>query len=78
MGCVGLEMEGFYYANEIENSVKHKLIKNTFISRFFYYVSDLPLDPSQVLSQEGAAVSWDEGICSVNAIQRHILNLIME
>ena len=49
MGCVGLEMEGFYYANEIESSVKHKLIKNTFISRFFYYISDLQFDPLQVL-----------------------------
>ena len=77
MGCVGLEMEGFYYANEIENSVKHRLINESFTTRFFYYVSDLPLDPSQVLSQESSNVSWDEGVCSMNAIQRHILNLIM-
>lgn len=77
MGCVGLEMEGFYYANEIENSVKHRLINENFTTRFFYYVSDLPLDPSQVLSQESSNVSWDEGVCSMNAIQRHILKLIM-
>ena len=77
MGCVGLEMEGFYYANEIEHSVKHRLINESFTTRFFYYVSDLPLDPSQVLSQESSNVSWDEGVCSMNAIQRHILNLIM-
>ena len=74
MGCVGLEMEGFYYAAEVENSVKHRLVNSKFISRFFYYVSDLPLDPTQVLSQEGSNVSWDEGVCSMNAIQRHILN----
>ena len=51
MGCVGLEMEGFYYAAEVENSVKHRLVNSKFISRFFYYVSDLPLDPTQVLSK---------------------------
>ena len=78
MGCVGLEMEGFYYAAEVENSVKHRLVNSKFISRFFYYVSDLPLDPTQVLSQEGSNVSWDEGVCSMNAIQRHILNQMMQ
>ena len=77
MGCVGLEMEGYFYAKEVENCIKHHLIQEKFITRFFYYVSDLPLDPSQVLSQEGTAVSWDEGICSMNAIQRHVLNQIM-
>ena len=78
MGCVGLEMEGYFYACEVESSVKHKLVNSNFISRFFYYVSDLPLDPSQVLSQEGSNVSWDEGVCSMNAIQRHILNQMFE
>lgn len=77
MGCVGLEMEGYYFAKEIENSAKHNLIHEKFIMRMFYYISDLPLDPGQVLSQEGVAVSWDEGIGSMNAIQRHILNQIM-
>ena len=77
MGCVGLEMEGFYYAKEVENSIKHRLIFDKFITRMYYYVSDLPLDLTQTLTQEGLAVSWDEGVCSMNAIQRLILNHVM-
>jgi hypothetical protein len=74
MGCIGVEMEGYYYAREIENSIKHDLLREDFISRFFYYSSDLPLDPEQNLSKESSNVSWDEGICSMNAIQRFILS----
>ena len=73
MGCVGLEMEGYYFAREIENCIKHDLLSESFITRCFYYVSDLPLDPEQNLSKEEGNVSWDEGIGSMNAIQRYIL-----
>jgi hypothetical protein len=78
MGCIGLEMEGYYYAREIENSIKHDLLRENFISRFFYYSSDLPLDPTQNLSTESNVVSWDEGIGSMNAIQRFILKQIFK
>jgi hypothetical protein len=78
MGCIGLEMEGYYYAREIENSIKHDLLRENFISRFFYYASDLPLDPTQNLSTESTVVSWDEGIGSLNAIQRFLLKLIFK
>jgi hypothetical protein len=77
MGCVGLEMEGYYFAREIENCIKHELLLPNFITRCFYYISDLPLDPNQNLSQEDSLVSWDEGIGSMNAIQRYILSKIM-
>jgi hypothetical protein len=76
MGCVGLEMEGFFFAKELENSIKLGLLKSDFITRCFYYISDLPLDPTQNLSMEEGNVSWDEGVCSMNAIQRFILNQI--
>jgi hypothetical protein len=77
MGCVGLEMEGYFFAREIENSIKHNLLSKDFKTRMFYYVSDIPLDPKQTLSKEGQNVSWDEGICSMNAIQRIILKYIL-
>jgi len=51
-------------------------LKKEFITLCFYYVSDLPLDPFQNLSQEEANVSWDEGVGSMNAIQRFIINKI--
>lgn len=78
MGCIGLEMEGYYFAREIENSIKHDLIREDFITRCFYYASDLPLDPNQNLTMEEGHVSWDEGIGSMNAIQRYILNQILK
>lgn len=77
MGCVGLEMEAYYFAREIENCIKHNLLLPNFITRCFYYASDLPLDPNQTLSQEETIVSWDEGIGSMNAIQRYILSQVL-
>lgn len=77
MGCVGLEMEGYYFAREIENCIKHKLVRSDFVSRLFYYSSDLPLDPLQNLTKEESNVSWDEGIGCMNAIQRFILKQIL-
>ena len=76
VGCVGLEMEGYYYAKVVEDEIKHKMINNDFIMRCFYYVSDLPLDPTQTLSKEGVAVNWNEGVGAMNAIQRIILKQI--
>ena len=58
MGCVGLEMEGFFFAKEVDDSIKNGLLSPDFITRCYYYVSDLPLDPSQNLSQEDDNVSW--------------------
>lgn len=77
MGCVGLEMEGYFFVREIENSIKHGLLNQNFVTRCFYYVSDLPLDPNQNLANEEGNVSWDEGIGSMNAIQRYILKQII-
>ena len=77
MGCVGLEMEGYFFVREIENSIKHGLLRPDFVTRCFYYASDLPLDPSQNLAQEDGNVSWDEGVGSMNAIQRYILKQVI-
>lgn len=78
MGCVGLEMEGYFYAKEIESATKHLILQNNnFVTRCFYYISDLPLDPSQNLANEGELVNWDEGVQSMNAIQRYILKQIL-
>jgi hypothetical protein len=76
MGCIGLEMEGFFFIKEIDNSIKHGLLRSDFITRCFYYASDLPLDPTQNLSMEDGNVSWDEGVGSMNAIMRYIFKQI--
>ena len=76
MGCVGLEMEGFFFVKEIDNSIRHGLLRSDFITRCFYYASDLPLDPTQNLSMEDGNVSWDEGVGSMNSIMRFIFKKI--
>jgi len=76
MGCVGLEMEGFFFVKEIDDSIRHGLLKKEFITRCFYYSSDLPLDPTQNLSMEDGNVSWDEGVGSMNSIMRFIFKKI--
>ena len=48
-GCIGLEMEGYFFAKEIEIAIKNIPKINKFQTRFFYYISDLPLDPNQNL-----------------------------
>ena len=75
-GCIGVEMEGYFFAREIENCIKHGILRKDFITRCFYYASDLPLDPNQNLAQEDGNVSWDEGVCSMNAIERYIMGQI--
>lgn len=77
MGCIGLEMEGYFYAKEIESAVKHMILQNKFYTRCFYYVSDLPLEPGQNLASEADIVSWEEGVQTMNAIQRYILTHVL-
>jgi hypothetical protein len=76
-GCIGLEMEGFFYAKECEIAMKHGLVRNDFVMRLVYYCSDLPLDPNQNLAMEDDNVSWDEGVGSMNGIQRFMLRQII-
>lgn len=75
-GCVGLEMEGYYYVQEVDKAMRSGLLGKDFLTRCFYYSSDLPLDPTQNLSMEGENISWEEGVGSMLAIQRYILEKI--
>ena len=74
--CVGLEMEGYYYGNEIAKYKKMRFVRSDMVSRFAYYVSDLPLDPESNLSMEEGLISWDEGVPSISAIYRYFLELL--
>ncbi|CAG9319861.1 unnamed protein product [Blepharisma stoltei] len=75
-GCIGLEMEGCYFAQGVQQGIDAGFIKKDVPSRYLYYVSDLPLDPNSNLAQEEGNVSWDEGISAMNAVTRHCLQLI--
>lgn len=72
-GCVGLEMEGYFYVQEVDKAMRSGLLGKDFITRCFYYASDLPLDPTQNLSMETGNISWEEGVGSMIAIQRYVL-----
>lgn len=77
-GCVGLEMEGCYFAQAIQQGIEQSLLKETVPTRFLYYVSDLPLNPESNLAQEENNVSWDEGVPTMNAITEQCLKLCGE
>ena len=47
--CVGLEMEGLHFAREIKRYRELGMVRDDIISRFAYYISDLPLDPNSTL-----------------------------
>jgi hypothetical protein len=48
--CVGLEMEALYFAREIKRYKELGLVREDIISRFAYYISDLPLDAESTLA----------------------------
>ena len=77
-GCVGLEMEGCYFAQAIQQGIEQSLLKETVPTRFLYYVSDLPMDPNTNLAKEEGNVSWDEGVPTMNIITEQCLKLCSE
>lgn len=72
--CVGLEMEGSYYAREIRRSQSLGMLREDLKTRFLYYVSDLPLNEHSNLSARLAP--W-EGIPPLYATTRAVLSRIV-
>ncbi len=70
-GCVGLEMEGSYYYRQVLESSQLGVIADDVALRFFYYVSDLPLEHGAALS---SPLSATEGLPPLYAITRSILS----
>lgn len=71
--CIGLEMEGTYYYRQVLESMELGVLSRHVDLRFFYYVSDLPLQHTQALSSRMHA---SEGIPPLYGITRHILDEI--
>jgi CRP-like cAMP-binding protein len=71
--CVGLEMEGSFFARTLLSAMETGVARRDIQSRFVYYTSDVPLNPDENLS-EGMA-PW-EGVPPLYAITRAILNRI--
>ncbi len=70
---IGIEMEGTHYYRGIVESGQLGVISRDVAFRFFYYVSDLPL---QTHSNLAAPLEKSEGVPPLYAITRHILDEI--
>lgn len=86
-GCVGMEMEGSYFARVMEDFHQQGIARRDIISRFAYYTSDLPLGMNN--SEDGGAedsgdsatlsapMRPQEGVPPLYAIARAILERIL-
>jgi len=72
--CIGLEMEGVYYARKVTESIELGVLDASVVQRYYYYVSDLPLEAGERLSSPLAPA---EGIPPLYAITREILSAIL-
>ena len=66
-------MEGAHYYRQILESQQLDVLDDRIPLRFFYYVSDLPLDRNEDLS---AILDPEDGLPPLYAITRHILSEI--
>jgi CRP-like cAMP-binding protein len=71
--CVGLEMEGSFYARELISAISTGVVSRDVRSRFAYYTSDVPLDPDETLSEP--LEPW-EGVPPLYALTRAVLRKI--
>jgi len=72
--CVGLEMEGSYFARRVQTSIETGLLAPDVKTRFGYYVSDAPLEPASTLVD---ALKPEEGVPPLYAITRALLRKIL-
>lgn len=70
---IGMEMEGTHYYRGILESSQLEVIREEVDYRFFYYVSDLPLQSHASLA---SPLKRSEGVPPLYAITRHILDEI--
>ncbi|MBL4848229.1 MAG: cyclic nucleotide-binding domain-containing protein [Planctomycetes bacterium] len=73
--CVGLEMEGSFFARQLISAIETGVASPDIKTRFVYYTSDVPLDPDETLSE--SMKPW-EGVPPLYAITRGILNRIFQ
>ncbi len=70
-GCVGIEMEGIWYLRALLEAEELGVLRPGALRRFLYYVSDLPLEAGQRLSERMGPL---EGIPPLYAITREVLS----
>ncbi|HZV00078.1 MAG TPA: cyclic nucleotide-binding domain-containing protein [Planctomycetota bacterium] len=72
--CIGLEMEGSFFARRVHSAIETGLLAPDVKTRFAYYVSDVPLEPSSTLAE---SLRPDEGVPPLYAITRAVLRRIL-
>ena len=72
---VGMEMEGTHYFGQITEARQLGVVRNALDVRFYYYVSDLPLDSHDTLS---ARMAQSEGVPPLYATTRHVIERIIK
>ena len=72
-GCIGLEMEGSYFARQLHASAAADVVRDDIALRFAYYTSDLPLSHGDNLS---ASMSAYEGVPPLYALTRAVLRRV--
>lgn len=73
--CVGLEMEGSFFARNLISAIETGVVRPDVRSRFCYYTSDIPLRAGESLSE---AMHATEGVPPLYAITRAFLRKIFE
>ncbi len=73
-GCVGIEMEGSHYLRQIIEARELGILPPDVVGRYFYYVSDLPLQHGDSLARP---LTPEEGVPPLYAITRFILSEIL-
>lgn len=72
--CVGLEMEGIWYLRALTEGAQLGVLRPDVAQRFYYYVSDAPLDRGSTLASRMGPL---EGLPPLYAITREVLTRIM-
>ena len=75
--CVGVEMEGSYFARQIKENIKAKLLSDTIQTRFAYYTSDMPLHSLQGDASLSTPMRPNEGTPPLYAVARALLIRIL-
>lgn len=73
-GCVGLEMEGSWYASRLLEAKQLGTMRADAEMRFLYYISDLPLKTGHSLA---GSLSTLEGVPPLYAVTREVLHAVL-
>eukprot|EP00672_Neobodo_designis_P020690 CAMPEP_0174853046 /NCGR_PEP_ID=MMETSP1114-20130205/27331_1 /TAXON_ID=312471 /ORGANISM="Neobodo designis, Strain CCAP 1951/1" /LENGTH=1012 /DNA_ID=CAMNT_0016087667 /DNA_START=135 /DNA_END=3173 /DNA_ORIENTATION=- len=74
-GCVGMEMEGSYFARALRECTEQGVLRPDIKTRFLYYTSDTPLQSSE--ESLAAGMTPTEGVPSSYSISRAFLHAIL-